>query len=191
MVFREKLTKKYSMKTIFKVMVEDFRKLEIGVEVKFPMTRKVKLGISCYSSDNLEASVVGGFSGCFSSRDICRVCHIQHHQLDTQIHDVHGTMYGFWSVEEYDEIIRSARLEAVDVDDEGEVSTDINQENLFTEFDSGDSESADSDIVEDEEVDILQTRGLKIECPLNVLESFHCVDGFPFDIMHDMFEGKV
>ena len=72
MVFREKLLKRYSVKTIFKEMVSDLKKLELGVEVNYPMTRIVKCGIACYSADNLEASVMGGFSACFSSKDVCR-----------------------------------------------------------------------------------------------------------------------
>ena len=54
MVFREKLLKTYSYETIFKVLVEDLQKLELGIEVKFPTTRTVKCGILCYSADNLE-----------------------------------------------------------------------------------------------------------------------------------------
>ena len=193
MVYKEKLLKKYSLKTIMKVLVEDLQKLELGVEIKYPMTRKVKCGVSCYSADNLEASVVGGFSGCFSSRDICRMCHIQHNNLETQIHDVHGTLYTFWSVEEYDEIVRTARLEALDVDDadeadEGGVGIVVDRENLFTEYD--DEDESDSESERDGDEALVQRRGLNSECPLNILQSFHAVNGFPFDIMHDMMEGK-
>jgi hypothetical protein len=70
MVFREKLLKKYPLSTIFKPLVDDLRKLELGVIVKLPMTRKAKCGIMCYVSDNLEASTVGGFSACFSSKGL-------------------------------------------------------------------------------------------------------------------------
>ena len=198
MVYKEKLLKKYSMKTIMKVLVEDLLKLEHGVEIKYPMTRKVKCGVSCYSADNLEASVVGGFSGCFSSRDICRMCHIQHEDLETQIHDVHGTLYNLWSVEEYDEIVRKARLDALDVGvddevDEGGDGDEMNQESLFREYNDEDdeSESGGEGLSEgDGDEAAFQRRGLNSECPLNILQSFHAVNGFPFDIMHDMLEGK-
>ena len=109
---------------------------------------------------------------------------IQHNQLDTQIYDVHGMMYNFWTVYEYDEIVRVARLA---VEDEGgeEMDIEIDQENLFTDLDSDYDESDESDVSENDAdaAAVIETRGLKTECPLNVLESFHCVEGFPFDIM--------
>lgn len=33
--------------------------------------------------------------------------------------------------------------------------------------------------------------GLKANCPLNVLDNFHCITGLPSDIVHDIFEGVV
>ena len=133
MVFREKLLKKYSLKTIYRLFVDDLKRLELGVVVHFPMTRRVKCGILCYSTDNLEASLVGGFSACFSSKDVCRVCHIEHKQLEDQIHDIHGKVYSFWSVEEYDRIIRITREEEMDVNDTLE-NIEVVPKNLFTEF---------------------------------------------------------
>lgn len=32
---------------------------------------------------------------------------------------------------------------------------------------------------------------LKANCPLNVLDNFHCITGLPSDIAHDLFEGVV
>ena len=197
MIFREKLLKKYSYKTIYKNLVEDLKKLELGVVVNFPMTRRVKCGILCYSADNLEASLVGGFSACFSSKDICRVCHIEHHELEDNIHDVHGKLYSYWSVEEYDRIIQTSNLEETEAEDPSE-SVEVNPDNLFTE----DSDEDESDLVgsdfEDEgandmeidEENIVNKRGIKSECCLNVLASFHSVEGFPNDILHDVFEGR-
>ena len=68
MVFREKLLKKYSLQTIYKPLVDDLKRLELGVVINLPMTRRIKCGVICYAADNLEASVVGGFSACFSSK---------------------------------------------------------------------------------------------------------------------------
>ena len=65
LVFREKLLKKYSLKTIFRPLVEDLKKLESGVVIDLPVSRKVKCGVLAYAADNLEASTVGGFSACF------------------------------------------------------------------------------------------------------------------------------
>ena len=53
---------------------------------------------------------------------------------------------------------------------------------------NSDRDNDDRDIAENR---FANTRGLKTECPLNVLDSFHCVDGFPPDILHDLFEGGV
>ena len=210
MVFKEKLLKTYSMKTLFNPFIEDLKRLEVGVEVESPSLRIVKLGVAAYASDNLEASLVGGFSSNFSSKDICRMCHIQHPQLEDQVHDINGKLYGLWSVEEYDRICASEEMDVDEVNDDDIVpAIDVNVDNLFTEFESevlGSDESAagsdfddemnDGDDDEDDEVDededevVLDKRGIKSECPLNVLSSFHSVFGFPFDVMHDFFEGS-
>ena len=50
-------------------------------------------------------------------------------------------------------------------------------------MDSG-SESVEEEDDEESFVD----RGIKRLCPLNELESFHSVGGFPADILHDLFE---
>ena len=42
----------------------------------------------------------------------------------------------------------------------------------------------------DEDSEVFETRGVRSECPLNKLVSFHCIDGFPPDVMHDLMEGK-
>ena len=203
MVFREKLLKKYSLKTIYRMFINDLKKLEDGVVIQFPMTRRVKLGIACYSADNLEASIVGGFSACFSSKDVCRVCHIEHKDLDTCIHDLPGKVYSLWSEEEYDRIIQTSIQDDMDEDDNDE-TVEIDSENLFTEFITETDEEDDSDVEGNDSsgdddgagqvgrnTAAVNTRGLKAECPLNVLSSFHCTKGFPQDILHDVFEGVI
>ena len=70
MVFKEKLLKKYGYDTIFKPLVEDLKELEIGIEIQYPFVKTIQLGVLAYSADNLESHNVGGFSSCFSSRDI-------------------------------------------------------------------------------------------------------------------------
>jgi hypothetical protein len=80
----------------FKPLVEDLKKLESGVQVG---KRTIKMGLICYCADNLEASSIGGFSQCFSSGDICRVCHQQHKDLS----DITGIpKMKPWTHEEYD-----------------------------------------------------------------------------------------
>ena len=73
LVFKEKLLRKYSQADIFKSLLEDLSTLEtVGVAVKEPFPRHVKAGLLLYSADNLEAHTIGGFSACFSSKDVCR-----------------------------------------------------------------------------------------------------------------------
>ena len=183
MVFREKLLKKYSIKTVMKPLIDDLKKLEIGVEIKVPETRRLKLGVLCYTSDNLEATVIGGFSGSFSSRDICRICHIQHKDLENAICDEHD----LWTIEEYDLICTSEFREE---DDVAVVNEEVNADNLFAlEGDSHGSDDA-SDESEGMGDEPLATRGLKSECSFNVLKSFHATTSFPLDLMHDLFEGE-
>jgi len=80
----------------FKPLVEDLKKLESGVQIG---GKTVKMGLICYSADNLEASAVGGFSQCFSSNDICRICHQQHKDLQEMTGIPKACR---WTSEEYD-----------------------------------------------------------------------------------------
>ena len=195
MVFREKLLRKYSFKTIYGEFLKDLKKLEQGIVINSPITRRVKCGVLLYASDNLEASVVGGFSACFSSKDICRHCHIQYKDLETKIH---GHQHNFWTKEEYDKIIR--KVSANDTEEADEIEVNVNAENLLTEH-SSDEESPDDDDDnesgsehdddDENEQNQINTRGIKSECPLNSLSSFHCITSFPPDIMHDLFEGVI
>jgi hypothetical protein len=124
----------------FKPLLEDLKKLEAGVQIG---GKTVKMGLICYSADNLEASVVGGFSQCFSSSDVCRVCHQQHKDLQ----EISGIpKVASWSREEY-----NAAVESLQPGERGDF-------------------------------------GLNSGCPLNVLQSFHCIGQLPNDVMHDFFE---
>jgi len=85
----------------FKPLVEDLKKLELGVQIG---GKTVKMGMICYTADNLEASAIGGFSQCFSSVDVCRVCHIQHKELS----DISGIPDKEpWTREEYDTAVEN------------------------------------------------------------------------------------
>ena len=73
LIFKERLLKKYTQSQIFKALLTDLKTLEVhGIEVREPVLRRVKVGLLLYSADNLEAHTIGGFSACFSSKDICR-----------------------------------------------------------------------------------------------------------------------
>lgn len=81
---------------VFGPLIDDLKKLEEGVQMG---DRKIKMGILCYCADNLEASIVGGFSQCYSSKDVCRVCHLQH----TDLPSISGIPRAVpWTREEYD-----------------------------------------------------------------------------------------
>lgn len=166
--------------------------------ISFPFVRNVKCGVLCYAADNLEASVVGGFSACFSSKDVCRTCHIQHSDLEDNIHDFNEVPHKYWTEEEYNKIVESIEdeIEENEIADTEEVVSG----NLFTEIDVGarsDSESeGDSDSsISDGDMEgggaALNKRGINSECPLNCLQSFHSVRSFPPDVLHDIFEGVV
>jgi hypothetical protein len=91
---KEKKEENYAC--FFKPLVEDLKKLESGVQIG---GKTIKMGLICYSADNLEASVIGGFSQCFSSNDVCRICHKQHKDLQ----DISGIPKDpRWTREEYD-----------------------------------------------------------------------------------------
>ena len=185
MIFKEKLLKKYPLEIILQPLIQDLKQLENGIVVNDIETRRIKCGVVCYSADNLEASLVGGFSSNFSSRDICRICHINYNQLEEEVSDFHE----FWSVEEYDSICaqRSIRTGPTPVDNNAD------NENLFWEDyketeEQGDENESSNDEVEN--VTRMEEHGLNNECPLNALASFHCVNSFPLDLMHDLFEGQ-
>jgi hypothetical protein len=79
--------------------VEDLKKLESGVQIG---GKTIKMGLICYSADNLEASAIGGFSQCFSSNDVCRICHQQYKELQ----DITGIpKVARWSREEFDRAV--------------------------------------------------------------------------------------
>ena len=56
MIFKEKLLKSYSYKTIYKCLVDDLKKLEAGIQIYLPYPRIVKCGLICHPADNLEVA---------------------------------------------------------------------------------------------------------------------------------------
>jgi hypothetical protein len=99
LIIKETDLTKENYKHVFQPLIEDLKKLETGVLIGDNM---VQLGIICYCADNLEASIVGGFSQCFSSFDVCRVCHQQHKDLSS----VSGIPKAeLWTREEYNAVV--------------------------------------------------------------------------------------
>lgn len=204
MVVKEKLLKKYGYQVIYKPLIDDLKKLEKGIWINYPERRFVKCGVLLHAGDNLESVSVGGFSMSFSSRDICRFCHIQHSELVNSIHDYDTELpRKYWTPEEYDKIcdlIESegnisaiATLEQITVAENLEdhlfdvVSEDSDEEDDVAENRYYDDESLDE---EDQNMNI-NCHGLRHRCPFNTLESFHAVINFPPDFLHDVLEGVV
>ena len=203
MVFKEKLVKKYGYRVIFQTLISDLKKLEEGIMISYPIERKVQMGLLVYSADNLEAHSIGGFSQCFSSKDICRFCHATHKDLESHIHDYdHDVAHKYWSIAEYDSICDSLEEE----EEDGEVPDIeclVSTENLFSAGDSdehlseGEEDAIDEEDINDEESedvndeDTSNNFGLKMRCPFNQLKAFHCILNMPPDYMHDGLEGVV
>ena len=201
MVFKDRLVKKYGYKVIYRTLIEDLKKLEVGITIKYPIPRLVQLGVLAYSADNLEAHSLGGFSCCFSSNDICRFCHATYKQLESNIHDYDSdTPHDYWTVDDYDKICDD--LEE-DEDDEPVIEATVTEANIFVDVEGGDSETdecedvssedeGDQEDSDDESEQVSESYfGLRKRCPLNQLESFHAVLGFPPDCMHDLMEGRI
>ena len=194
MVFKDKLVKKYGYNLIFQKLISDLLKLEIGIKITKPIERHVQMGVLAYSADNLEAHSLGGFSCCFSSKDICRFCHASYEDLGSQIHDYGEKSHHYWSINEYDNICDA--LEEGLSDEEATVDCTVTDENLFFQEGGENNEESDHEVdsdsgdVSENEEDLNQTcYGLKKRCPLNKLSAFHCIVNFPPDFMHDHLEG--
>jgi hypothetical protein len=79
----------------FKPLSDDLKRLESGVQID----DRTVMGLICYSADDLEASMVGGFSQCCSSFDVCRSYHEQHKDLPK----ISGILKASpWTIAEYD-----------------------------------------------------------------------------------------
>lgn len=91
---------KLNREAVYKPLVDDLLRLEQGIPVRDG--KILRAGLLCHLGDNLESHTVGGFSTCFSSRDVCRKCHIQYSDLQ----DMTGLPKALpWSKEEYDNIV--------------------------------------------------------------------------------------
>jgi hypothetical protein len=141
-----------------------------------------------------QAHIVGGFSGSFSSKDVCRFCHCKHDDLAEHIHNFDGEdAHKPWTVEEYNKI--AEHLPKNQVEDCGH--TQVTGLNLFDEYeepdddpdDDLDEESDEESEGEDSEVEETDNYGVKRECVFNKLRTFHCVTSMPPDCLHDLFEG--
>ena len=200
LIVKEKLVKKYGIHKIYKNLVDDLKKLENGIEVENPVPRIIKCGVLLHSGDNLESHSVGGFSMSFSSRDVCRFCHIQHEELSNNIHGLDGeTQLRGWTVAEYDEIcdsIESTLDEQVFEIEDTIIDTPVLdfEDHLFDEFDEPedfDSPVSGEGLEEEEDEERKEMYGLRHRCPFNSLQAFHAVYSFPPDILHDLMEGDM
>jgi hypothetical protein len=67
---------------LYKPLIADLKKLEDGIPFRGGL---LKAGLLVHLGDNLEAHLVSGLSQCFSSKDVCRQCHIQVGVFVTQL----------------------------------------------------------------------------------------------------------
>ena len=182
-IVKEKVLKHVGIRKVFEPLITDLKRLETGILVDehTPHERLVKCGLLMYCADNLEAYIVGGFSQSFSSKSICRHCHIQFSDLDNDIHNYGSKCHDAWNRTEYDKIAKIA-------DRRNKIHS---QELCFTEesFDDSGSEEGFSGEEELDGSEIMY--GIKYSCPLNELQSFHCTQSLPVDVMHDVFEGSI
>jgi hypothetical protein len=94
---------KLDRNAVYKPLIEDLLRLEKGIP--FGEGKTLKAGLLCHIGDNLESHTVGGFSACFSSKDVCRLCHLQYKDLQT----ITGVPKApAWTQEEYDEIVQGS-----------------------------------------------------------------------------------
>jgi hypothetical protein len=94
---------KLDREAVYKPLIEDLLRLEQGIPCGEGKT--LRAGLLCHIGDNLESHTVGGFSACFSSGDICRLCHLQYKDLQT----ITGIPKApAWTREEYDSIVKGS-----------------------------------------------------------------------------------
>ena len=127
---------------------------------------------------------------------MCRFCHCVYKDLEVKIHDFteHGS-HEIWTREEYDQIIKKLPDNA---EEEEPLELSYHNESLDIDFNRTEEETEDEDSVSpdegseasDDESEVFEKRGVRSECPLNTLASFHCIDQFPVDVLHDVFEGQ-
>ena len=185
MVVKEKYVKKYGYGIVYRKLIDDLLKLQSGIVIDLPVRRIIKCGVLVHVGDNLESHTVGGFSICFSSRDICRFCHIQHDELCENIHDL--TKPGghcYWTVEDYDKICdniegisestgASSRLTVVSLE-EMILQEESDEEESVIEDSVIDNSNSDNDETDNEEVSTGDKYGLRERCPFNELQVIPC-----------------
>ena len=95
---------KLAREEVYKPLLEDLCCLEKGIVGSDG--KLLRAGLLCHIGDNLESHLVGGFNTCFSSKDICRICHCQYSDLPT----ITGIPKApAWTQEEYDKIFEGDR----------------------------------------------------------------------------------
>ena len=140
----------------------------------------IQVGV-VYLHLNLESHLLGGFSQCFSSKDICRFCHCQYNDLQENILE-----HNPWTREEYDRIASNVDEEE-DTNLAGDEAEHHFTEPVETENDIDDEFFDGEELIpdtyhineEDDHLEVVASYGLKGKCPFNVLTSFHSTSGFP------------
>ena len=121
-----------------------------------------------------------------------RFCHIQHADLREDIHDYGATAHSKWSEVEYDRAAVIAEEKNATEFEEVEMTDDSDDSATEDKSDAENERDVDSDVENGSEGERpVKLFGIKHMCPLNSLQAFHSISGFPPDILHDVMEGVI
>ena len=192
---------KHHLHIIHAKVYEELRLLEQGVMLNGKLT---KFGLLNYLGDNLESNYIAGLQTHFNSGFMCRVCTIQHKQLE----DV-GKEYPLRTQKDYDTAMRLIEQHEGVHDNRGAIEAVVDVEQLLQqcsddEEDNDAEESndamctneADSEDSSDDEqtegaTDTEILKGWKRPCIYNSLKSFSSLHCLPLDALHDVHEGLI
>ena len=105
--------------------------------------------------------------------------------MTKDIHDFGDKVHDKWSKEEYEQAATIAeekgagKYEMDEMEDESDDGSMVDEDSSDEMEDGGDVDAN------------VELFGIKHHCPLNSLQSFHSLTGFPLDILHDIFEGVI
>ena len=196
LVVKEKVLKKYGYAKCYKPLIDDLINIERnGVLISKPFPRLVKMGVFLHIGDNLEQHSLGGWSICFSSGRVCRICKVLHSELNECLLEDKE----FWTTHEYDRVVDQidplpAEPVAIeDLEDHlfDQIEEPVNDAMPRDESTDEDTEADESGEDEDDDEADVEDSGIRARCPFNKLTTFHSTYSFPQDCMHDVAEGII
>ena len=209
-VDNQKIKKDYTV--VHNRIVSELKRLEtVGIRIG---GKKFKFILHTFLGDNLEVHDVSGLQTHFNSGFVCRSCLVTHDQLQdidkvstprTEAHYnmamAHIQVTNQENTEDSENLQLCTETEDVE-EDEDEDEDDYNDRDIYVPNDGPDNEADERKENEEINDDILEasqsmedetagsdTFGWKKMCPYNSLMHFSSLRSFPFDLMHDFFEG--